>query len=71
MLFVTDLSLILFHTSCGIFSIPKESKYTAVFLSINNETFPLLFLPSRFMTYAPSFILDKLFLEETPLNLGS
>ena len=26
---------------------------------------------SRFITYAPSFILGKLFLEYTPLNLGS
>ena len=32
---------------------------------------PLLCLSSRFMTYAPSFILGKLSLEEAPLNLGS
>ena len=58
--------LILFNTSSRIYSIPKESKYTAKFLSINNETqcFPLLFLSSKFNTYAPSFILDKLFLEK-------
>ena len=63
----------MFNTSCGIYSIPKESKYTAVFLSINNETpyVPLLFWPSRFITYGASFILHKLFLEKTPLNLGS
>ena len=37
--------MILFNTSCGIYSILKESKYTAVFLSINNKTqcVPLLF----------------------------
>ena len=35
---VIDLSLILLNTSWGIYSIPKESKYTLVFLSINNET---------------------------------
>ena len=70
MLCVIDLSLILLHTSKEINSIPKESKYTAAFLPIKNETqyVPLLFLSSRFMT---SFILGKLFLEKTPLNLGS
>ena len=72
-LWVIDLSLILFNTSWGIYSIPKESKYAAVFLSINNETqcVPLLCLSSRFMTYAPSFNLGKSSLEKTPLNLGS
>ena len=63
----------LFNTSRGIYSIPKESKYTAVFLLINNETqcVPLIFLTLSFMSYAPSFILGKFFLEKTPLNLGS
>ena len=72
-LWVIDLSLILFNTSWGIYSIPKESKYTALFMSINdeNQCVPLLFLSSKFMTYAPSFILGKLFLNKTPLNLGS
>ena len=28
-------------------------------------------LSLKFMTYAPSFVLGKLFLEKTPLNLGS
>ena len=57
---------ILFNTSCGIYSISKESKYTASFLSINNETqcVTLLFLSSRFITNAPPFILGKLFLEK-------
>ena len=42
-------------------SIPKESRYTAVFLSINNKTkcVPQLWDSSRVMTYAPSFILGK------------
>ena len=68
-----NLSLILFNTSGGIYSISKESKYTAVFLLINNETqcVTLLFLSLRLMIYAPSFILGKLFLEKKPLNLGS
>ena len=62
----------LFNTSSGIYSIPKE-KYTTAFLSISNETqcVPLLFLSLRFVTYSPSFILGKLFLEKTSLNLGS
>ena len=65
-MWITDLSLILFNTSKGIYLIPKESKDAAVFLSINNETqcVPLLFLLSRYITYAPSFVLGKLFLEE-------
>ena len=44
----------------------KYTKYTAVFLSINNETqcALLLFLLSR-------LILGKLFLEKMSLNLGS
>ena len=31
------LSLILLNTSCETYSIPKESKYTTVFPSTNNE----------------------------------
>ena len=34
---VMDLSSILLNTSCKIYSIPKELKYKAVFVSINNE----------------------------------
>ena len=51
----------------------KQPMYAAVFLSINKETqcVPLLFLSSRFITFAPSFVLGKLSLEKTPLNLGS
>ena len=48
--------------------------HTSVFLLKNNETqcIPLLCLPLRFMAYthASSFILGKLSLEKTPLNLG-
>ena len=71
LLWVIDLSLILCNTCGGTYSIPKESKYTV--LSINNEAqcVHLLLLSSRFVTYAPSFILGKLFLEKMPLNLGS
>ena len=67
-----DLSLILFSTSFEIHLIPKESKYTVVFLSINSETqrVPLLCLSFRFMAYAPSFIVGKFSLEKTSLNLG-
>ena len=67
-----DLSLILFNTCGGTYSIPKESKYTVAILSINNEVqcVQLLLLSSRLVTYAPSFVLGKLFLEKTPLNLG-
>ena len=63
---IIHLFLILFNTYCRIYSIPEESKYTAVFLSINNETqcVPLILLSLRFITYAPSFILGKLFFEK-------
>ena len=68
-----DLSLILPNNSWGIYSIPKESKHTAAFLSINNETqcVPLFCLPLRFITYAPSFILRKLSFEKTQVNVDS
>ena len=67
---VIYLSLILFNISCGIYSIPKESKYTAVFQLMNKETqcVPLLFLSSRFLIYAPSFIVGKLFLEKNAIK---
>ena len=44
-MWVVNLSLILLNTSSGIYSVPKEKKQTAVFLSINNEAqcIPLLF----------------------------
>ena len=52
-----------------MYSVSKESKYAAVFVSINNEAqrVPLLCLPSSLMI---SFILGKLSLEKAPLNLG-
>ena len=59
MLCVVDLSLILilFNNSYGIYLILKGSKYTVLFLSINNKAHcvPLLYFSSRFMTFAPSF----------------
>ena len=41
-------------------------------MSINDEIqcVPVQFLSSKFITNAPYFILGKLFLEKTPLNLG-
>ena len=73
MLCVIDLSLVLLNTSSVIYSILKESKYTADFLSINNETqcIPLLCLSSRLTTYTPSFTLVKLCFDKAQLNLGS
>ena len=63
MLCVMDLPLL--NTTCGIYSVSRESKYTAVSLSINNETqcVLLLCLASKFMKYAPSFILGELSLD--------
>ena len=68
-----NLSLILFNTSCGMYSILKKLKYTAVFLSINNETqcVPLLCLSSEFIAYLLPFNLGILSLEKTPLQRGS
>ena len=37
-LWVIGLSLSFFNTSKGIYAIPRESKYAATFLSVNNET---------------------------------
>ena len=44
-LWVMNLSLILSNSSWQIYSKPKESTYTAIFVSINNKTkcVPLLF----------------------------
>ena len=73
MLWVMDLLLILFNTSWEKYLIPKKSKYAAVFLSENNENqrVSLLYLSSKFISYALPFILGKLSLEKIPLNLGS
>ena len=61
-----DLSLILLSTSCEIYSIPKEARHIAIFLSINHETqrVSLLFLSSRIITYTTSSILGILSLEK-------
>ena len=66
---MADLFLILFNTFCGIFLIPKESKQTAIFLLINNETHcvSLIYLSLIFMTNAPSLILGKVSLEENAI----
>ena len=71
-----DLSLNFFNTSWGIYSVPKESNNTAMFLSKSNETqlVPLLFYHGDLLfilLHAPSFILGIIFPEKTPLNLGS
>ena len=70
---IIDLSLSLFNTRCGKYSISKELKYTAVFSSANNKTqcVSLLLLSLTFMTYTPSFILGKMFLEKPPLIRSS
>ena len=72
MLYGIYFPLILFNTSCGIYSIPKESKYTAAFPSIDNETqcdpLPPYLGDLRHKIYF--FILGKLFLQKAPLNLG-
>ena len=59
--------------SFGIFSIPELSKYVT-FLSLTYEAIQWVCIDSyssRSIIYTPSFALDKSFLEETPLNLGS
>ena len=68
MLCVIDSFLVLFNTSCGIYSIPTGSEYRAVFFSINNETqgVSLLFLSWIFITHTPTFILGNLYLEKKP-----
>ena len=57
---VTDMSLILFCTSWGIYLILKESEYVVVLLSIINkiQCVSLLILSSRFMTYSLLFLLN-------------
>ena len=62
-----DLSLNLFSTSLGIYSILKESNCNAVFLPIiiEDQCVLLLFLSSIFIKYAPFFILGKLSVEKT------
>ena len=72
MLRVIDLYLLLFNTSQGIYSIPKESNSTALPPSVNDkiQCVTLLFLSLTFIVYALSFILGKMFFEKTPLNQG-
>ena len=65
--------LILLSTYCGIYSIPKESNYSAMFMVVNNESqsVSLLCLSSIFITCGTSCILGKLSLKKLPLNLSS
>ena len=51
-----------FVISFGICSTPKLSKYTIIF-AFTYQANPIDLNSSRFIKYAPSFILDKLFLE--------
>ena len=60
--------------SSGTCSTPKLSKETILFLLQNKaiQCVPTSAYSSRFIIYAPSFIFNgRLFLEKTPLNLGS
>ena len=70
MLCVIDLYLLLFNTYRGIYSIPKESKSTALSPSINdeNQCVPLLFLSLTFIVYALFLILGKFFLEKNAVE---
>ena len=70
MLCVIDLYLLLFNTYRGIYSIPKESKSTALPPSINdeNQCVPLLFLSLTFIVYALFLILGKFFLEKNAVE---
>ena len=55
-------------------STPKLSKKTTSFLLQNKaiQCVPTFAYSSRFITYSPSFIFnERLFLEKTPLNVGS
>ena len=54
----------------GIRSTAKLSKYVT-FSVLTYKAVPVDSYSLRFIIYAPSFILHKLFLEWTPLNLGS
>ena len=54
-----NLSLILFNTSRGVYSIPKT------------KCAPLFCFSSKFLIYAPSFLLLKLSLRKRSLNLSS
>ena len=62
-----------FLISFGICSPPKPSKYITLlpFTYKAIQCVPIDLNSSRFFRYTPSFILDKLFLEQTPLSLGS
>ena len=62
-----------FLISFGICSTPKLSKCVTFSAFAYNviQYVPIDSYSSRFIIYAASFILDKLFLKKAPLNLGS
>ena len=66
------LSMI-FLIMLGLCFTPKEPKHVILFFTYKQiQWVPISEYSSRFITYAPSFILfGKLSLEKTPLNLGS
>ena len=70
-MFLLPINLLI---SLGICSIPKLLKEITSFGLTNKaiQCVPVSSYSSKFITYAPFFILSgKLFLEYTPLNLGS
>ena len=64
-LFIILLFPMNFQISFGIYSTPKLSKYIMLFSFTYKaiQWVPIDLYSSRFITYAPSFILGKLFLE--------
>ena len=64
---------IIFIISFGICSTPKLPKYITVspFTCTAIYWVPIDLYLSRFITYAPFFILGKLFLEQTRINLAN
>ena len=70
MLVVIFLVPINFLISFRMYSTPKVSKYVTLlpFTYKAIERVPTDLYSSRFITYVPSFILGKLFLEKAQLN---
>ena len=63
----------LFSIYFGIYLTSKLSNYMILlpFTYKHIQWIPIDLNPSWFVEYAPSFISGELFLEETPLNIGS
>ena len=71
LIFLLPINLLISSRIC---SIPKLSKKITLLALTNKETqcVPEFSYSSKFITYAPLLIVfGKLFLEYTPLNLGS